>query len=220
MTRVQQDVPVDIRILGEALVNPKAALMQLTLEIEKELRKLLVSTGHLKEFLTSSPPILPNGLQILKRVGAEIPEELVLAINEFWDMRNSAVHNPNFEVPSYAFDRGLRILHILEDVPRPKYVVKQANVPLFTDQTCRIQREDVVGVMLQTFDGQGNPHGDVQVFPTLVQYEHGQSVGWEWSNDFKNHVYGDTWYKNPETGQCTLAWSSSAAFMGRDIEEV
>lgn len=220
MTRAQQDVPVDIRILGEALVNPKAALMQLTLAIEKELRKLLVSTGHLKKYLDSRSQTLPNGLQILIRAGSEVPMGLDSAINEFWYLRNSALHNPDFTVPDYAFDRGLKILHILENVPRPAYVVKQANVPLFADKTCRIQREDVVGVMLQTFDGQGNPHGDVRVFPTLMKYENGQSVGWEWSDDFRNHVWGDTWYKDPTTGQCTQAWSQSVAFMGRDIEEV
>lgn len=220
MTRAQQDVPIDIRILGEALVNPKAALMQLTLDIEKELRKLLVSSGHLKEFLSSSSPIPPTGLQILQRVGAELPQELVLAINEFWNMRNSAIHNPNFEVPSYAFDRGLKIFHILENVPRPRYVVKQANVPLFADRTCRIQRDDVVGVMLQTLDGQGNPHGDARVYPTHMKYENGQSVGWEWSDDFKNHVYGDAWYKDPTNGQCTLAWNQSVEFMGRDVNDV
>jgi len=219
MTEVKQETPIDIRILAEALVNPKAALMHLTLETDRELRKLLVSAGMLKKYLDSSSPGLPYGLLLLKQAGSQIPPGLDVAINEFWLLRNSALHNPNFEVPPFAFDRGLKILHILQNVPRPTYIVKQANVSLYADRTCRIRREDIVGVMLETFDAQGNSHG-IRVFPTLMQYVDGLSVGWEWSNDFKNHVWGDTWFKDPATGQCTLGWNSSTAFMGRDVNEV
>jgi len=44
---------VERQILELALVSPKAAFMLLILEIERELRKLLASTGVLKRYLES-----------------------------------------------------------------------------------------------------------------------------------------------------------------------
>jgi hypothetical protein len=217
MMEVQQG-QVDLRILGEALVNPKAALMHLTIEIDRELRKLLVSAGVLNRYLTLPSPTLPNGVDILRSMGSVVPKNLEAAITEFWSLRNSAVHNPDFVVPSWAFEKGLRILHILEGVPRPSYVVKKANVPLYSDKNCQVLRKDVRGVMLQTFNADGDPQ-PLQVFPTLREYVDGQSVGWEWTDDYKNG-WDDTWYKDPQTGQCTQAFNSSIAFMGRDLNEV
>jgi hypothetical protein len=214
----QQARQVDLRILGEALVNPKAGLMHLTIEIDRELRKLLVSAGVLNRYLNLPSPTLPNGVEILQSVGSVVPKSLEAAITEFWSLRNSAVHNPDFVVPSWAFEKGLGILHILEEVPRPSYVVKRANVPLYSDNNCQVLRKDVQGVMLQTFDADGDPQ-HLQVFPTLREYVDGQSVGWEWTDDYKNS-WDDTWYKDPKTGQCTQAFNSSIAFMGRDLNEV
>jgi hypothetical protein len=218
MMETQQARQIDLRILGEALVNPKAALMHLTIEIDRELRKLLVSAGVLKRYLNLASPTLPNGVEILRSMGSVVPKNLEEAIDAFWSLRNSAVHNADFQVPPWAFDKGLRILHILEEVPRPRYVVKKANVPLYSDKDCQILREDVKGVMLQTFDANGDAR-HLQVFPTFREYVDGQSVGWEWSDDFK-HGWDDTWYKDPQTQQCTQAFNSSIAFMGRDLNEV
>ncbi len=214
----QQARQIDLRILGEALVNPKAALMHLTIEIDRELRKLLVSAGLLRKYIGLSQG-LPTGLAILRLGGSVVPKNLEEAVHEFWSLRNSALHNADFEVPPWAFEKGLRILHILEEVPRPSYVVKKANVPLYSDKDCQVLRKDVYGVMLETFDALGNSHG-LRVFPTIREYVDGQSVGWEWSDDFKKHSWDDTWYKELQTGQCTQAFNSSTAFMGRDLNEV
>jgi len=87
------------RILEEALINPKAALMQLTLDIDRELRKLLASTGALSRYLSLLSPTFPNGMKILASVsGAKVPEELKEKVSEFWSLRNNVVHH-NSEVP-------------------------------------------------------------------------------------------------------------------------
>src|SRR5437660_1067333 len=90
-------------ILEEALIRPKAALMQLTLEIDRELRKLLVSTGALGRYLAPVSPTLPNALNILSAVqGAKVPQELHNKISEFWTMRNIAAHQES-DVPLIAY---------------------------------------------------------------------------------------------------------------------
>ncbi len=36
----------------------------------------------------------------------------------------------------------------------------------------------------------------------------------------KRQGWEDTWYKDPETGKCTQAWSGSMEFIGRNIQEI
>jgi hypothetical protein len=47
----------------------------------------------------------------------------------------------------------------------------------------------------------------------------GVSVGWEWNTD-RRQSWGDTWYKDLETGKCTPAWSGSMEFIGRNLNEI
>jgi hypothetical protein len=96
MMETQQARQIDLRILGEALVNPKAALMHLTIEIDRELRKLLVSAGVLQRYLNLASSTLPNAVEILRKMGSVVPKNLEEAIDEFWSLRNSAVHNADF----------------------------------------------------------------------------------------------------------------------------
>jgi hypothetical protein len=186
------------------------------------LRKLLVSTGALKQFLVLKSPTLPNALNILSSVsGATIPRELEEKISQFWSFRNSLVHSDN-EVPLLALELGLSVLRVLRNIPRPRYVVRKANVPLYSDKNCKIERKDVRGVLLETFDADGKSQR-VAVYPSTREYVDGMSVGWEWNIPvaYRSDMgWGETWYKDPETKECTLAWSESMEFIGRDVNLV
>jgi hypothetical protein len=221
MTDNQRD-QLEQTILEEALASPKAALMHLAIEIERELRKLLVSTGALQRFLVLKSPTLPNGLTILGTVsGAKVPKELEEKISQFWSFRNAAVHS-DFEVPLLAFELGLSILRILHNVPRPSYIVRKANVPLYSDKNCQVQRTDVRGVLLETFDADGKSQG-VRIYPSTREYVEDMSVGWEWDIPIayrSDKGWDETWYRNPQTEKCTQAWSGSLEFIGRDINQV
>jgi len=212
----------EIKILEEALVHPKAALMVVAIEIERELRKLLVSTGALQRFLVLQSPTPPNALKILSSVpGASVPRELEEKISQFWSFRNSLVNSDN-EVPLLALELGLGILRVLRNIPRPKYVVKKANVMLYSDKNCQVEREGVRGVLLETFDADGRLQR-VAVYPSTREYVEGMSVGWEWNIPvaYRSEMgWGETWYKDPETNKCTLAWSESMEFIGKDVNIV
>jgi hypothetical protein len=206
------------RILEEALVSPKAALMQLSLEIDRELRKLLVSTGVLGRYLALVSPTPPKALKLLSSVeGAKVPEELRDTISEFWFLRNTVAHQDS-DVPLVTFDLGLSILRVLRSIPRPSYIVRKTNVPLYADHHCQNQRQGVRGVWVETFGADSMSQG-TRIYPTTREYTEGMSVGWEWNPDTRQG-WGDTWYKDPETGNCTQAWSGSMEFIGRDINEV
>jgi hypothetical protein len=208
-------------ILEVALVSPKAALMRLSLEIEREMRKLLVSTGALKRYMEQDSQTFQDALRILGSVqGARVPSELYQKVVEFSSLRNRVAHY-NSEVPLAAFDLGLSILRILRSVPRPSYIVKKADLTLYSDKYCQNPRPDVQGVVIETFDAEGKTQG-VRIYPTTRQYSEGMSVGWEWDINIgsPDRGWGETWYKDPETGKCTQAWGESVEFIGREINQI
>jgi len=167
------------RIKEEALISPKAAFMQLLIDIDRELRILLASSGVLNRYLADKVQTFPIALQHLASAsGAKIPNELKERITEFWNFRNNVVHGES-EVPIRAFDLGLMILGVLRNLPRPTYIVKQAEIPLFEDQYCQHQRPVVKGVLLETYDAYGKLQ-ITKVHPSTKQYVDGMSVSWEW----------------------------------------
>ncbi|HET6844716.1 MAG TPA: hypothetical protein VFK06_23985 [Candidatus Angelobacter sp.] len=215
--------PIEQRIKEDALVSPKAAFMQLLIEIERELRKLLVSSGVLSRYLTHQSPTFPIALQFLGSVeGAKIPDELKEQIGEFWNLRNNVVHGEN-EVPIRAFDLGFTILRVFTEIPRPSYIVRKANVPLYEDHHCTRQRPDVKGVLLERFGADGVSQG-ISIYPsTKSHYVEGMSVGWEWDIPIayrSDMGWEATWYKDIKTEKCTPAWSESLEFIGRDVNQV
>lgn len=212
-------LPVAQRIMEEALVSPKAAFMRLLIEIERELRKLLVSSGVLSRYLSHQSPTFPVALQLLGSVaGAKIPDALTEQILEFWNLRNNVVHGMS-EVPIRAFDLGFTILRVLSEVPRPSYIVRKADIPLYEDQHCMRQRQDVRGVLIEAIRADGTSEGPPRIYPTTRKYVEGMSVGWEWTDDSRQG-WDETWYKDPNTGKCTPAWSGAMEFVGRDVNQV
>jgi len=211
--------PIEQRIMEEALVSPKAAFMDLLIEIERELRKLLVSSGVLSRYLAHQSQTFPIALQLLGSVaGAKIPDALTDQILELWNLRNNIVHGMT-EVPIRAFDLGVTILRVLTEIPRPSYIVRKSNIPLYEDQHCTRQRQDVHGVLIETFRADGTSEGAPRIHPTTRKYVEGMSVGWEWAND-RRQSWDETWYKDPNTGKCTPAWSGAMEFIGREVNQV
>lgn len=207
------------QILELALASPKAAFMLLILEIDRELRKLLATTGALKRYLENPAPTPPVALNILSSVaGATVPVELKTKIAEFWTLRNIMMHQQGEYPPSVVFDHGLSVLRVLRSVARPSYIVRKANVDLFSDKNCRVRRQDVKGVLIETFGADGKSQIK-QVHPSRQEYKEGMSLTWEWNYD-RQVGWDVTWYKNHENEQCTLAWSESMEFIGRDINQV
>jgi len=69
----------------------------------------------------------------------------------------------------------------------------------------------------ETFGADGVSQG-TRLYPSTREYVEGMSVGWEWNYD-KRQDWEDTWYKDPQTGKCTQAWSGSIEFIGRNVQE-
>jgi hypothetical protein len=208
------DIDFERQILEEAATSPVVAIIRLTLEIERELRKLLAVLGLLPRYGAQT---LPEALTLLEGQ-VELPTELKDSLQQFWSLRNSVIHGqtPYEHLALRALDYGLRILSLLRSIPRHSYIVYRSAVPVFKDSQCISLREDVKGIILETVSPEGNSLGK-HIYPSTVTYPAGTHVSWEWSS---GNSWNETWYRNPDSGEIELAWSRALEFIGRDLDSI
>jgi hypothetical protein len=131
-------------------------------------------------------------------------------------MRNRLIHGygATDDEVLRAIDSGITILKALRALPRSPNIVYWPCAELFSDPEGKNRLEGVCGVMFET----RGPTGDHLIFPTKRKdYQRGQRLSWEW---YAGKVYGETWYKVPDSGEIKRAWLGSAEFAGRDIEDL
>jgi hypothetical protein len=207
------------KIFEEAIQSPSVAMMRLSLEIDRQLRLILAVIGRLKEYIGQSPN---DALDLIAKsnVGNSIPSELRDTLESFWDLRNVIVHGGRAKesLSMRSIDYGFRILRMLQAIPRPSFIVV-ASVLVFSDATCSVPRQDVRGVILDHIWPNNENHVR-HIHATRKDYIQGQSVSWEWdlTGNRWEGGWGETWYRDPDSGETKLAWSASAEFIGRPLE--
>ena len=80
------------KLLETAVRSPAAAMMRLSLEIDRQLRLILAVTGQLKDYTGRSPG---EALDLIAKVavGESVPSELRDTIDNYWSLRNSVIHS-------------------------------------------------------------------------------------------------------------------------------
>lgn len=204
------------KLLELASRSPKAALMLLASEIEKQLRIFMSTTGHHTLMKETSFGAIASYLG----KSGWLTNSMVDTIHGFKAIRNKIVHateDVNTDLILRAIDSGMTILKALEAIPHEINIIYHPGVDVFSDEHCHQKVEGVKGLILETT----SPGGTVKshrMFPTTrLNYEKGRQVAWEWNMD---RVWGNAWYHDPETKQIKQAWGSSTEFVGRYIEEV
>jgi len=216
MPSLELSARFDEKILEEAIQSPAVAMMHLSLEIDRQLRLILAAIGKLGDYVGQSPNQALDLIAI--HMNAPIPPEVRDTLNDFWNLRNRVVHGPDSKQRDAmrSVDYGLRILRIVQSIPRPSFIVLRV-VPVFSDSTCGVPSHDVSGVILE----HRGPNGEIEgphVHPSRKGYNQGQSVSWEW--DRTGEGWGKTWYRDPDSGEIKLAWSQSLEFIGRPLEQI
>lgn len=195
-------------------IGSKAGLVLLAAAIERALRELLASTGwHRNRRMTSLPVAFDQ-------LAAEVPLARTQrdAVQQFWAVRNRLVHGHDASEDDVvrAYDAGLMILAMIAAIPREVNTVHHPGAQLFAD--AKGERE-VVGaraLILETTQPDGTKA--MRVFPTTrTDYVKGKQVAWEWR---MGTIYPESWYRDPDTGEVKYAWSSSAEFVGRQLDEI
>jgi hypothetical protein len=209
-------VSFEQQLLEEAAASPVVALMRLTIEIDRELRKLLAVYGRLSQYQGE----LPEAIGLLEMSnGRQPPRELKDTLTQFWSLRNHVVHSQVSEhLALRALDYGLRILRMVKSIPRHSYVVYKSGITVYQDAACTRARDDVWGVILETFSPDGE-RLQKQIFPTTKSYVPGESLSWEW-NRLNEKGWNETWYRDPDTAEIQPAWGASLEFTGRDLNDI
>lgn len=201
-------------ILDQAKSTPKLALITLAAELERQTRQALAVRGILKG--RRQVP-MTEALKELHQYG--FPPNLAGSVKLFLDVRNRIVHDVTATDADAlsALDSGLTILRALDALPRETNVVYHPGVDIFSDQDCRIPMAGTKGVILET-TSPGGVIKTCRIFPsTQSHFRKGERVAWEWN---MQKIYGEAWYRDPDTGTIKQGWSSSAEFTGRHLDEV
>jgi len=201
-------------IIFEAGSNPKAALMLLASDIEREIRHFIAQSG---QFQRGSDVLSPSGsIRILSDYG--LPSALVETLKVFQRVRNRIVHGYDASDDEIlrAIDSGMLILKAIQAIPVEIHTVEYVDVPIYSDPAALKKIENGTGIILRARRPDGSEV--LQIFPTTKRhFLKGERVAWEWSFD---NTWGPTWYRDPGTGETKQAWGSAAEFIGRHVKDV
>jgi len=199
---------VEARVLDVAVRDKQAALMRLAIEIEKEVIVLHGVIGLRNRFKSGTFRELVEQLAQHGTISNDIRTGLL----EFWKVRNQIAHSQlsDESILTSTLDSGIRLLRIIKAVPRPAYTVIEPHVQLYKDKNCTERITEYDGVLLEI----ANPDGGKKrmIYPAGREFIAGEVVGWDWD---PNRRYWAAYYLNPDSGEPTVAWDSSMAFVGR-----
>ncbi|HXI41439.1 MAG TPA: hypothetical protein VNH83_15765 [Bryobacteraceae bacterium] len=204
------------RITLEAARSPSIALMLLAAELEKQVRHLLASMGLNREHRTGT---VREALEVLERRGG-LPRHIGSSARLFYDVRNRIVHGRNASDGDVlaAIDSGLTILRAVKAIPHEQNRVYHPGVVVYEDTALTRAHEGVKGIILET-TSPGGTSKTFRIFPTTrLHFKKGRKVAWEWAED--SRVFGEAWYRDPDTNEIKYAWTASSEFVGRDLDDV
>jgi len=203
-------------VLTMAAASPVAALIQLAARLERDGRRLLAATGHLKE--VGPTPSLRRIAETLERV-TTMPRGSLDAFRSFADLRNRIVHGhgeASDDEILRVIDSGLVLLRSLAAAPRERNVVHRTGVEIYGDDGLT-ERLPGWGVILETTSA-GGAVTSYRIFPTTrTHFTKGMEVAWEWSDKER---WDQAFYKDPDSGEVRSGWDGALEFIGRDIDDI
>lgn len=203
-------------VLVRAAESPKAALMLLASDIERELRELLAATGWPSiQHRTSVPASIEHAAS-----ATALPQSVREAVQQFWPVRNRLVHGRDVSDDDIlrGIDAGLLILKSISAIPREANVVHHPGADVFSDPAGKALVPKVRALILETTKSD-SASKILRVYPTTRTgyYERGKKVAWEWN---PVNQYDECWYRDPDSGKIKYGWTSSFEFVGRHLDDV
>jgi hypothetical protein len=204
---------VERKVIEMAAQSPKAALLLLSSEIEKVLFELLGGLGLLNgrsyvPFRTAFELLAPR-----------LPLPVLAPVEHFWQTRNHLVHGQGAEDGALsAIDSGITILRALRAVYCESHTVYHPSVDVFSDPACQVKRQEVRGVILETKSDTGLQVSRRIYATNQIHFKKGMRVAWEWKTNGPS--FGESWYRDPDTGEIQIAWSESKEFVGRSLNDI
>lgn len=194
--------------------EPKLMLIQIAIEIEKEIRKIMLSTwwsGHVNivNIKQSFEFLIKNW---------SLPLSISSSIDIFLNIRNKIIHahwGVSEDEILRMVDLWLSLLKNIQAIPHEINVVYKKDIDLFTDNKLSTKITNAKWLLLET-TSPWEAIKSYRIFPTTKNdYIEWKIVSWEWSFD---NQWWETYYKNPRYWTTEMAWSSSAEFIWRIID--
>jgi hypothetical protein len=203
------------RIFKVMSTSPKAALMLLSAEIERELRRLLWSSGWIQG---AGQATVRRSIEHLVQQGTLSPN-LGGTVKSFLEIRNRLVHGSDATDDEIlrGIDIGITILRAVLAVPIELNHVYDPGIDVYEDPECTQLRPGIRAIVLET-TSPDRLTKTLHFYPTTrTGYKKGQRLSWEWNTKL---VILESWLRRPDTGAIELAWKSSAEFVGRNLDDV
>ncbi|PSB23635.1 hypothetical protein [Stenomitos frigidus] len=203
-----QDAAID-KIVDLSATEPLAALLKLSQTLEKELKVLAVSTAVLRSNQRSSPRQLIR-LMASKNI---LPPHTVESLDQFRDVRNKIIHESVEISHSTIFkvlDIGLQLLKTLRQVPVEVITVNHPGIPIYKDEDCVEEYEEVKGIILY-YTSPGTEMTKIWPVRKNVDFQKGDYVTKDWDC---NYQWGQAWYIDPVTDKKKIAWTGVCEFVG------
>ena len=203
-------------ILDEASKSPKLALIELSFELEAKAQKILAASGWGRGRMYFT---LDQSIDQLMTLG-QLPGFASGSFELFSNVRTQIVHGGSAVSESdllSAIDSGLTLLRVLYAIPLEQNTVYHPGVSVYSDAACTQLIPDAKGLILQTTSPEGGIKS-FRIYPTTrTDYVKGEHVTWEWN---LQKIWGPAWYRDPDGDKIKAAWTSSAEFVGRDLEKL
>jgi len=211
------EIDVVDRVLTLATTSPKLALIDLSIEIERELRELTASMGYIPR-----SPTVRAMVDVLTQKGI-LPRSISAAVDQFWHVRNQSVHGFTATTDDIvsAIDSGLTILKLIRAIPTSTLTVQHPGIDVYSDAEGTQKREGVLGLILESTSPNGLIHSRriVPIESAIRTYQKGESVSNEWAND-PMRTAPMSWYHDSSTGQVERVWNNTPIFIGRPLEDL
>lgn len=203
-------------VFRAANASPELGIIKLSTILEREIRILAGSLGQ-------APQRRMPAIQLFRVLVEKgyLPQHTTKSLQIFWDLRNKIVHGHEKEVERNTIkvlDIGLVLLKTIKSIPHEINIVFHPGVTIYSDKNCTKEIADAKGLILET-TSPGKAETFKSIFPTTKPeyYIKGKRVSWEWD---LSQTWGETWYRDPNTNEIKIAWSSAGEFTGRNIEDL
>lgn len=205
-------------VLNAAKINPELGIIRLSSILEKELRTIAGTLGHL-----GNQKRRMTGLEIYQLLVDKglLPPNTTNALKIFWNLRNQIVHGQirnEGKNSLRVLDIGLTLLKTIKAIPHEINIVYDPGVILYSDPDCTQEISDAKGLILET-TSPGKAEVSKRIFPTTrpEYYKKGKQVTWEWN---LSKVWQQAWYIDPDTKEKQKGWDSAGEFVGRHIDDI
>jgi len=98
----------------------------------------------------------------------------------------------------------------IDKVPLVPFKVIAAGIPFYSDEKCENEVRDARLIIIQALD----PEDDIlelEIMPTTQAYQVGQYVTLALEH---KRIWGECWFKDPESGEVSRAWKVHVDFIG------